>query len=170
MFINKAQQMDPLASWLVGSVTISQTLKWIQFLSFLWRRLHSFVLAMFPHRKILVRFFIPFYFVSDFSFCFKYAFFGLFDYSKENTGKFDIINLCFLLAKFHIHKQKFGYWFQTSLFIIQSLFRQIYGNYTKGLSILKLWKLYFCILPLCLCKVLIYLGLFIYFLCGWFVC
>ncbi len=51
--------------------------------------------------------FIQSYFVSDFSFCFKDAFFGLFDYSKENTGKYYVINLCFLLAKFHIHKQKF---------------------------------------------------------------
>ncbi len=30
-----------------------------------------------------------------------------FNYSKENTGKYYVINLCFLLAKFHIHKQKF---------------------------------------------------------------
>ncbi len=51
--------------------------------------------------------FIQSYFVSDFSFCFKDAFFGLFNYSKENTGKYYVINLCFLLAKFHIHKQKF---------------------------------------------------------------
>ncbi len=51
--------------------------------------------------------FIQSYFVSDFSFCFKDAFFGLFNHSKENTGKYYVINLCFLLAKFHIHKQKF---------------------------------------------------------------
>ncbi len=35
------------------------------------------------------------YFVSDFSFCFKDVFFGLFDYSKENKGKH--ITICFLL-------------------------------------------------------------------------
>ncbi len=32
------------------------------------------------------------------------VFFGLFDYSKENIAKYNFINLCFLLAKFHIHK------------------------------------------------------------------
>ncbi len=32
--------------------------------------------------------------------------FWLFDYSKENIAKYNFIHLCYLLAKFHIHKQK----------------------------------------------------------------
>ncbi len=45
------------------------------------------------------------HFVTDFSFCFKDVFFGSFNYSEENIRKYNF-NLCFLLAKFHIHKQK----------------------------------------------------------------
>ena len=67
------------------------------FLSFFWRRLHSFILAMFLHWNILVRFlaFIQCYFVSDFSFCFHDAFMVSLDcfYSKENIGKYYIINV-----------------------------------------------------------------------------
>ncbi len=33
-------------------------------------------------------------FVSDLSSCFKDVFFGLFDYSKENIGKCNLINVC----------------------------------------------------------------------------
>ncbi len=67
---------------------------------------------MFPQKIFWSDFFvvefIQSYFVRDFSFCFKDVFFGLFDYSKENMGTYYIINLCFMLAKFHIHKQKFA--------------------------------------------------------------
>jgi len=73
--------------------------------------------------------FIQSYFISDFSFCFKDVFFGLFDYSKENIGKYYIINLCFLLAKFHIHKQKF-----TGSKPLFSLFRDDLDRYIETIQ------------------------------------
>lgn len=42
------------------------------------------------------------------SFCFKDVFFGIFDYNQEYESKYFIVNLLFLLAKFHIHKCKFS--------------------------------------------------------------
>ncbi len=38
--------------------------------------------------------FIQSHFVRDFSFCFKDVFFGLFDNSKENIGKYNFIKTC----------------------------------------------------------------------------
>lgn len=52
--------------------------------------------------------FIQSYIMGDFSFSFKVIFFGLFDDLKENMEKVYVVNLCILLAKFHIHKQKFS--------------------------------------------------------------
>ncbi len=68
----------------------------------LLRKIPLLLLAMYPQREIFV--FIQSHFVRDFSFCFKDVFFGLFGYSKENIGKYNLI--CFLLAKFYIRKKK----------------------------------------------------------------
>ncbi len=49
--------------------------------------------------------FIPSHFISDFSFCVKDVFFGLFDDSKENIGKYNLnsqksaLNLSFLFLR-----------------------------------------------------------------------
>ncbi len=92
--------------------------------------------------------FIQSYLVSDFSFCFKDAFFELFDYSKQNTGKYNVINLCFLLAKFHIHKQKF-----TGSKPIFSLIKVDVDKYVETIQNPANLKLYLCIHPLCLLKI-----------------
>lgn len=52
--------------------------------------------------------FIHTYLIADFSFCFKDVFFGVLDCKMEKEGKYFIINLLFLLAKYHIHKCKFS--------------------------------------------------------------
>ncbi len=112
----------------------------------LWTLIHQRVI-LWTMKLIL---FIQSYFVSDFSFCFKDAFFGLFNYSKENTGKYYVINLCFLLAKFHIHKQKF-----TGSKPLFSLFKVELDSMLKLSKILltwKLWKLYLYTHPLGLFK------------------
>ncbi len=62
---------------------ISQTLKWT---------------AVHLKKTCTYLVFIQSYFTSDFSFCFKDAFFGLFDYSEENTGKYYIINVQYVFC------------------------------------------------------------------------
>ncbi len=79
----------------------------------LLRKIPLLLLAMYPQREIFV--FIQSHFVRDFSFCFKDVFFGLFGYSKENIGKYNLI--CFLLAKFHICKKNT---YVKPFFLIQS--------------------------------------------------
>ncbi len=90
--------------------------------------------------------FIQSYFVSDFSFCFKDAFFGLFNYSKENTGKYYVINLCFLLAKFHIHKQKF-----TGSKPLFSLFKVDLDKYVETIPNSESYENCISVLILCVC-------------------
>lgn len=51
--------------------------------------------------------FIHTFFIMDFSFCFKDVFFGVVNLKTDKEGKYFIINLLFLLAKYHIHKCKF---------------------------------------------------------------
>jgi len=51
--------------------------------------------------------FIQTFFVTDFSFCFEDVFFGVVDLKTNKEGKYFIINLLFLLAKYHIHKCQF---------------------------------------------------------------
>ncbi len=92
-------------------VIIIQVRHWSELLFCLfWGRfIHLF--ASVPTQRHLVRIFFMFirsHFVSDFSFCYKDALFGLFDYSKEKIGKCNFF-ICFLLAKFHIHEQKHLY-------------------------------------------------------------
>ncbi len=91
---------------LMDIIIISQTLKWAAVFGLFWGRfIHLF--GNEPQRSSAQIFFmlIRSHFVTDFSFCFKDVFFGSFNYSEENIRKYNF-NLCFLLAKFHIHKQK----------------------------------------------------------------